>query len=639
MAKLLKSELSGDKSVPINTTLANLGSAQSAGVGAERLITDHGGTSVPAVVFADENNNWIEKIGVERTSTESPILRAPAYIAGPPPAWEENASYFGLKADPLKDNTSAFQKAFDDSGSAGCELNLGYGTYNVDGQINITGGYPVLNAGSTIPFLSGLAIKGRGWQTQIVQQLTKSGLFKVSAAPPSNTTSQFNMRNLALIGCDTNNYSAFAIQFNGDKVTENIGSYSLEDVLFKGFYTDIRAEDITFGDHYRVFFLENRYGVEANYNCDVFRFSQSTWGSPSTPQQVTGVATLSSNVVTGISPTSTALMIVGMVISSSKFPLNTRITAITSTTITVDQVATATGSTVFDCSFGIGVAFGNGPWVPAVNSTNSSRGGDDAWIFQSCSWMRNEKSLDLSNVGTRGVKIDTCYVERGSTFIDVGNAGDGTTSAGPLTIEDTKFSQVSARDGCIRAISASGGGSHINMYRNYGDTATTEWGAVPYIKLANGLTNHKIYWSGNKLNTASPTTVKQIGGAKSFDLGSSQSTWRDFTLGHAGVQPNYRESGSGTTATPSCSEGNTDGLIQTITGAFTVNAPSTTNLWEGFEYAFTFIQNATGGYAITWNAAWKLATLTAAGTANQKAIVKFRYDGTNFVQIANSGWY
>lgn len=578
--------------------------------------------------------------GVDYTSSASPILRAPAYIAGPPPAWEENASYFGLKADPLKDNTTAFQKAFDDSGDAGIELNLGYGQYNIDGQINVTGGVPTLSYGSTVPFLGGLSINGRGWQTQIVQQLQGVGSFLISAATPRNTTSQFIMKKLALIGCDNQNSSAFALQFNGDKATENIGSYALEDVLFKGFYTNIRAEDVTFGDHNRCFFLEGRYGLEANYNCDVFKFNQSTFGAPSTPQQISGaVGAVGSNIISGISADVLNSIIIGMVVSSSKFPLGSRIIAKDSSSITLNQVSTASGSTVFDCSFCIGVTFGAGPWVPTANGINSSRGGGDAWLFQSCSWMRAEKAIEATNVGSRGIKIDTCYVERGSTFIDIGNPADTTTGAGPLTIEDTKFSKVSARDGVIRAVAGSGGGSNINMFRNYGDTETVEWGAVPYIKLVNGLTAHKIDWRGNRLNTANQSTVKQIGGAKSFDLGSTVATWRDFTLGHVGVQPNYRETGSGTSATPSCSEGNVDGLIQTITGVFTVNAPSTTNLWEGFEYTFTFIQNATGGFAITWNAAWKGATLTAAGTANQKAIVKFRYDGTNFVQISNSGWY
>lgn len=59
----------------------------------------------------------------------------------------------------------------------------------------------------------------------------------------------------------------------------------------------------------------------------------------------------------------------------------------------------------------------------------------------------------------------------------------------------------------------------------------------------------------------------------------------------------------------------------------------------GERITLQFVQDGTGGKSITWNAAWKGATLTGSGTANQKARVTFEHDGSNFVQVASTGWY
>ena len=69
--------------------------------------------------------------------------------------------------------------------------------------------------------------------------------------------------------------------------------------------------------------------------------------------------------------------------------------------------------------------------------------------------------------------------------------------------------------------------------------------------------------------------------------------------------------------------------------AFTINAP--TIPVDGHEITYT-IRNASGGAvgAITWNAVFKLATLTNPANGFSRSVT-FRYNGTNWVQIAQTG--
>lgn len=70
-------------------------------------------------------------------------------------------------------------------------------------------------------------------------------------------------------------------------------------------------------------------------------------------------------------------------------------------------------------------------------------------------------------------------------------------------------------------------------------------------------------------------------------------------------------------------------LIGALTNNTTNNAP--TNPTKGKILTFAFIQDATGGRTITWNAVFKKAA-DGAGTANQKGATQFVYDGTDWIQ-------
>lgn len=69
--------------------------------------------------------------------------------------------------------------------------------------------------------------------------------------------------------------------------------------------------------------------------------------------------------------------------------------------------------------------------------------------------------------------------------------------------------------------------------------------------------------------------------------------------------------------------------VGALTGALTINAP--VNPQSGQVIDFSFLQDATGGRVITWNAVFKKA-VEANGTANQVGSTFFRYNGTNWIQ-------
>lgn len=71
----------------------------------------------------------------------------------------------------------------------------------------------------------------------------------------------------------------------------------------------------------------------------------------------------------------------------------------------------------------------------------------------------------------------------------------------------------------------------------------------------------------------------------------------------------------------------------TLTGNITINAPA--GGFPGARLTLDFLQDATGGRTVTFNAAFK-ATWTPTTTANKRNTITFEYDGTNWVQVATA---
>lgn len=94
---------------------------------------------------------------------------------------------------------------------------------------------------------------------------------------------------------------------------------------------------------------------------------------------------------------------------------------------------------------------------------------------------------------------------------------------------------------------------------------------------------------------------------------------------------------SGASITPRVSGG--DVITVSALGAGMNVIHSNDGAFKGMTMKMFFTQDATGGRNVNWDAAFKGVTLPLSGTANQKAVIVFEYDGSNWVQVSTSGWY
>jgi hypothetical protein len=87
--------------------------------------------------------------------------------------------------------------------------------------------------------------------------------------------------------------------------------------------------------------------------------------------------------------------------------------------------------------------------------------------------------------------------------------------------------------------------------------------------------------------------------------------------------------------TPFPLRGQTQVITATNATAFTINAP--TNSVKGIRLSFT-LRNTSGGAlgAATWNAVFKMSAWTNPGNGQNRSIT-FEYDGTNWVQVSQTG--
>lgn len=124
---------------------------------------------------------------------------------------------------------------------------------------------------------------------------------------------------------------------------------------------------------------------------------------------------------------------------------------------------------------------------------------------------------------------------------------------------------------------------------------------------------------------ASPATVNIRDSRPMQGLATHSNTF--FTVNHVD-NLNIQTLAYAATITPNANLGNRIN-VGALTGALTMNAP--TNPQSGQTIDFSFVQDATGGRVITWNAIFKKAA-DGAGTASQRGSTFFRYDGTNWIQ-------
>lgn len=99
----------------------------------------------------------------------------------------------------------------------------------------------------------------------------------------------------------------------------------------------------------------------------------------------------------------------------------------------------------------------------------------------------------------------------------------------------------------------------------------------------------------------------------------------------------YQNTNSGTSITPDVTLA--ESHVYTMTGNLTVGAPANTGtLGVGDKIYLVFVQDATAGRTLTWNAAYRNAPtgLGGSATAGQRASFEFRWDGVSMQYTGGS---
>ena len=209
--------------------------------------------------------------------------------------------------------------------------------------------------------------------------------------------------------------------------------------------------------------------------------------------------------------------------------------------------------------------------------------------------FRTTYSLDLDRVTSQNAEVALMLL--GAECVDA-----------KLYVEQTK-----------RAVEA-WRGSRVHLHSGRYWDAANDGGAGLLVFAENA--NTVVAWGKN--NRVSGTTdayFAALNGPATIDTGDNRN-FQSISYA-ASITPNVRNGGRIT--------------VGTLTGAITVNVP--TNGVAGDEITFRFVQDGTGSRAITWNAAFKAVGLAASGSANQAAVVRFRCEGSTWVQIGDAAWY
>ena len=165
----------------------------------------------------DASGNITSLVSGDGIPAEIPAVGAPTYLKGPPPAWDSNAHYYGLVPGMTSSATEAFQRAVDNAASAGTDLRLGYGAYNLDGVCDVRAGYATQSfSGTAGGYKSAFKMTGRGRDaTRIVQQTANTGCFRFFAEDPAVQWWNPVLEDFGVFGTDSVNSGAFAFQFGG----------------------------------------------------------------------------------------------------------------------------------------------------------------------------------------------------------------------------------------------------------------------------------------------------------------------------------------------------------------------------------------------------------------------------------------
>ena len=107
----------------------------------------------------------------------------------------------------------------------------------------------------------------------------------------------------------------------------------------------------------------------------------------------------------------------------------------------------------------------------------------------------------------------------------------------------------------------------------------------------------------------------------------------DVTAERLSDEPSFQSIPYAAAITPKASQPVTYVQVGTLTGAITINAPKGAE--KGYILVFSFAQDATGGRAITWDAAFSKAA-DSGSTASHVAATSFVYNGSKWLQLGNA---
>ena len=429
-----------------------------------------------------------------------------------------------------------------------------------------------------------------------------------------------------------------AAQFGGNDADRSniVEGGVVNNCFIDGFFTGLRLDDCTNTVVSSCYMRGNEYDIEGWFNINGLRlggslfqgvgFCTSATTTLNSTTSVTGMAALNGVV----SDVSTLIRLGANVAEYTTYgvPADARVLAFPSAnSLTLSAATTVSGTKALAFFKGTVLALASGPWRPAYNTgigvpasidLSGAVIGQKSFVIegQNANGAKaieaNEiylekvmcfaKLADLCNLGMRGAYVSSAAYVNGAAFINLVGSG---AIANRITMDGVDFNGTLPVN-VIKTVSSSAKGT---MRLDYKAVAVTMNGTTAQIQCG----------GGQPLNPTSGTRC-------AINMGAGQ-TGTSYPVGNSSASVNTEVGGiSSITATLNAA-------------TVTFNAPTLNGAQVGQVLEFILTQDGTGGRTPAWNAAWKGATLTTSGTAGQKAIVTFKYDGAAFVQMASSGWY
>jgi hypothetical protein len=228
--------------------------------------------------------------------------------------------------------------------------------------------------------------------------------------------------------------------------------------------------------------------------------------------------------------------------------------------------------------------------------------------------------IALANVGT--VAAETIGLQQAAQTLTL--TGGYTTQRFALFAQPTLSGAQTVTNAATVAIAnapaAAGGATITNPYALWVQGGRSRFDGI--IGGAPGATLQIDASSGQSLVLSGGGTFSVLVSATSIQFATSAIALKDFQRSRQTPTETVLVSGVDATAGELVSV--------TLSAARLVGAPL--NPATGQRLTFILLQNGTGGFAVTWNAVFKVSWSDTGNTANKRSMISFVYDGTNWCQ-------